>query len=259
MRAGTGIKMNKYTKNINRIEFVITYACTGKCKHCSEGDHLTKGEHIDGNKAVEMIKKVCEMFEIKTLMTFGGEPLLHSDEVCRIHTAATEMKIPKRQIITNGFFSNDEAKIKETAKKLAKSGVNEILFSVDAFHQETIPLEPVMNFAEAVKNEGIYLKLSPAWLVSETDKNPYNIKTTEILKKFEYLNIEIGEGNIIFPWGNAKKYLKEFFDPDIEYINPYEEDPKDVRTLSVSPDGNVLNGNIYNTDILDIIENYRGE
>lgn len=29
--------MNEYIKNLNRIEFVVTRACTGKCKHCSEG------------------------------------------------------------------------------------------------------------------------------------------------------------------------------------------------------------------------------
>ena len=32
-------KMNKYLKNLNRIEFVVTMACTGKCKHCSQGEH----------------------------------------------------------------------------------------------------------------------------------------------------------------------------------------------------------------------------
>ncbi|MBQ2741650.1 MAG: hypothetical protein IJF32_02480, partial [Oscillospiraceae bacterium] len=108
-------------------------------------------------------------------------------------------------------------------------------------------------------NEGIHLKLSPAWLVSETNRNPYNIKTMEVLKQFEPLNIEIGEGNIIFPQGNARKYLKEYFDPDEVYINPYEEDPQDIRTLSVDPNGDVLGGNIYRTDIMDIINNYKGE
>ena len=29
------------------------------------------------------------------------------------------------------------------------------------------------------------IKLSPAWLVSEEDNNPYNIKTREIIKKFD--------------------------------------------------------------------------
>ncbi len=29
---------NPYIKNLNKIEFVVTMACTGKCKHCSEED-----------------------------------------------------------------------------------------------------------------------------------------------------------------------------------------------------------------------------
>lgn len=45
--------MNKYLKNLQRIEFVITYACTGRCKHCSEGEHTALGEHINAEKARE--------------------------------------------------------------------------------------------------------------------------------------------------------------------------------------------------------------
>ena len=80
--------MNPYTKNINRIEFVMTYACTGKCKHCSVGEDLNRNERINGDIASEMIKKVSNEFKIKTLMTFGGEPLLCINEVCQIHKTA---------------------------------------------------------------------------------------------------------------------------------------------------------------------------
>lgn len=34
-------------------------------------------------------------------MTFGGEPLLYPEVVCKIHKAAEEMGIPERTIITN--------------------------------------------------------------------------------------------------------------------------------------------------------------
>ena len=71
MRVGTG-KMNPYTKNIDRIEFVMTYACTGKCKHCSEGNTLNRNERIDGKVAADTIKILCKNFNIKTVMTFGG-------------------------------------------------------------------------------------------------------------------------------------------------------------------------------------------
>ncbi len=43
--------MNQYVKNLNRIEFVITYGCTGRCKHCSEGDHNSAGQFIEAEAA----------------------------------------------------------------------------------------------------------------------------------------------------------------------------------------------------------------
>lgn len=141
-------------------------------------------------------------------------------------------------------------------ENLALNGVNDILLSVDAFHQESIPLGPVKSFAKAVKAVGIPLRTHPAWLVNPKDKNPYNLKTLEILKEFSALGITPSQGNLIFPSGNALKYLGEYFDHGEEYINPYKEDPKDLRALCVSPGGDLLEGNIYQTNILSILENY---
>ncbi len=127
----------------------------------------------------------------------------------------------------------------------------------DAFHQETIPVGPVMHFAGCAADAGIPVRFNPAWLVSLDDLNPYNEKTREILGKFEPLNIPCGDGNVIFPAGNALRFLGEYFDENAAGSSPYDEDPCDIRTLSFSPDGGVLNGNIYKTDILDIMETYR--
>lgn len=247
--------MNKYMKNLNRLEFVVTFACTGQCRHCSEGKHPGGGEHIDGETAARAVRELCGAFEITSLMTFGGEPLLYPDAVCKIHSAAREMNIPKRQLITNGFFSVDPEKIVRTAKALAEKGVNDVALSVDAFHQETIPIAPVRSFAEAVRAEGIGIKTHPAWLVSADDSNPYNTVTREILEEFDRMGFERSEGNVIFPSGNALKYLAEYF-PDGEQPNPYEENPEDVRTISVSPNGDIPGGNLYKDNILDIIKNY---
>ncbi|MBR6637284.1 MAG: radical SAM protein [Lachnospiraceae bacterium] len=249
--------MNKYIKNLNRIEFVVTLACTGKCKHCSEGEHTGFSEHIDGDVAAQAVRKLAGQYKLDSLMTFGGEPLLYPDAVCKIHSAVKEMNIPKRQLITNGFFSKDEKVIRDVATRLADSGVNNLLLSVDAFHQETIPVEPVLTFAKAVKATGVPIRLNPAWLVSEDADNPYNRRTKELIKIFEDIGIEVAEGNVIFPSGNALKFLKEYFDQDKEYLNPYEENPEDVRAISVEPNGDVLQGNIYREDILDIIEEYK--
>ena len=233
----------------------MTYACTGRCKHCSEGDHTSCGERIDPQIAADAVRKIAAEYDIKTVMTFGGEPLLYTDAVERIMTAANELNIPKRQVITNGYFSKNAEKISEVAEQLAACGVNDLLLSVDAFHQETIPLDVVKQFAAESKRCGIPTRLQPAWLVSATDDNMYNRKTHEILGSFKDMGISANEGNVIFPEGNARKYLAEYFSDELPE-NPYLEDPRDVRCVSLEPNGNVLGGNVYRNDIMKIIRDY---
>ena len=248
-------KMNPYIKNLSKIEFVVTYACTGRCRHCSEGDHTSRGERIDPGIAADAVRKIGLEYDIQTVMTFGGEPLLYTDAIYAIMKTATELNIPTRQVITNGYFSKNADKIREVVERLAACGVNDLLLSVDAFHQETIPLCLVKQFAKVARACGIPIRLQPAWLVSATDDNPYNRKTGEILDSFADMEIPVGEGNIIFPEGNALKYLAEYF-AHILPENPYAEDPRDVRCISFEPNGNVLGGNVYERDIMEIIKDY---
>ena len=248
--------MNPYLKNLNKIEFVITYACTGRCKHCSEGDHKSCGERIDPGIAADAVRRIAAEYDIQTVMTFGGEPLLYPDAVFAIMKAAKELNIPKRQVITNGYFSKNADRIREVAERLAACGVNDLLLSVDAFHQETIPLDVVKRFAAEAKACGVPIRLSPAWLVSAVDDNSYNRKTREILESFADMGISVNEGNIIFPEGNARKYLAEYFTDNLPE-NPYVEDPRDVRCVSFEPNGNVLGGNVYRKDIMEILRDYK--
>lgn len=248
--------MNRYLKNLNRIEFVVTMACTGRCKHCSEGDHKNSGESIDKDIAADAVRKIAEEYNISSVMTFGGEPLLFPETVCAIHSTAREMNIPERQLITNGYFSKDSEKIKHVAKKIVGSGVNEVLLSVDAFHQETIDIEYVKIFAQALTETDVRLLVHPAWLVSKQADNPYNNKTKEILTEFSQTGIEVSVGNIIFPSGNAIKYLSEYFDMTVEHKSPYEENDEDIRAICFSANGDILGSNIYSQDIKDVLSSY---
>ena len=245
---------NQYV-NPYKIEFVVTYACTGRCKHCSEGDHSSCGERINPAAAADAVRKIAAEYNISTVMAFGGEPLLYPDAVYAIMNAAAELDIPKSQLITNGYFSTDADRISDVAGRLFESGVNDLLLSVDAFHQETIPIETVRAFAEAAKSYGIPIRLQPAWLVSPRDDNPYNLKTREILEGLCDLGVRISEGNVVFPEGNAKKYLREYFTGE-KHKNPYAEDPCNVKCISFEPNGDVLGGNFYRQNIIEIIKSY---
>ena len=131
---------------------------------------------------------------------------------------------------------------------------------MDAFHQESIPLDSVRAFAAELVRCGVPIRLSPAWLVSAEDENPYNLQTRKILESLADLRVGIGQGNVVFPEGNALKYLSQYFD-DGAPENPYREDPCRVKCLSFEPDGRVLDGNIREKSIMQIIKDYspRGE
>ena len=248
--------MNPYFQNLCKIEFVLTYACTGACKHCSQGEHPKSGSHPDPETRAEVVKILATRYPLETVLVFGGEPLLYPNETAQIIAVARDAQIPHRQIITNGFFTSDEHKMRRTAKSLAESGVNDLLLSADAFHQETIPLETVHRFARLAKEAGIPVRIQPAWLKSAEDQNPYNEKTRAILQVFRKDGFEVGDGNIVFPEGNAKRYLAEYFTNSIPE-NPYVENPRDLHTLSIAPDGSVLQGNLHEKSILELMDTYK--
>ena len=250
---------------INRVEFALTWACTGRCKHCSAhptesadsagtpsvGEHENTHEHIEYEKLAGMLTRIRTKHPVESVMCFGGEPLLHPDEVCAIFEEAKAAGIPRRQLITNGFFTRDENKIASAADRL-NSCATEILLSVDVFHQETIPLEPVKLFAAKAK----YVKLNPAWLVSREDVNPWNLRTREVLAQFP--GVPVSKGNVVFPRGSALKYLREYFPEELPQRSPYDHKPGDrVTCIGICPNGDVQAGgtigNAYRDDILDIL------
>lgn len=265
------MKISKYL-NINRIEIIVTASCTGRCKHCSFIDRV-EGKALDGHysvikeKAEELIEKLSKYFKIDSVMTFGGEPLLYPETVAAIHSKACRCGIKKRQIITNGYFTNKEKRAEEVASMLKEAGVNDLLLSVDAFHQEKIPLEKVKVFMNALKEKEINTRLSPAWVVNKSFKNDYNCKTKAILKELSEFNFPEGEGNNIFLSGNAVKYLSEFYEKKELDLNskcggmPYTDKLTNITSLSLEPNGDLIAcafkiGNIYKESIEDILSRY---
>ncbi len=261
--------MNPYL-HINRLEFILTDRCTGRCLHCSAGErvaHPRREAHVPVDASVGAIRFLAEHYDMHSVMTFGGEPLLYPEAVCGIHRAAAECGIPCRQIITNGYFSREETHIREVALALADAGVNDVLLSVDAFHQETIPLEPVRTFALALKHAGVRTRLQPAWVVNEGFDCPENTRTRDILISLADTGLPVHEGNDIFMAGNAIKHLSHYYPParldmtDRCGSMPYTEPLTHQTSLSIEPDGNVtvcgfVIGNVLHQSMQDIVSHY---
>ena len=261
--------MNPYL-NINRLEFILTQRCTGRCAHCSAGAMVKhpQGTHVPQGAAVRAVRELADMYDMQSVMTFGGEPLIYPEVTCAIHRAATDCGIPMRQLITNGFFSRDEKRIREVARSLADAGVNELLISADGFHQATIPLEIVRCFAEAVKAAGIEeARFSPAWVVNEAFDCEENTRTREVLSQLAETGLTVGEGNDIFLAGNAIDSLSHYYPPaalnpeDCCGSMPYTEPLTNQTSLSIEPSGDVtvcgfVIGNVCKESIRDIVGRY---
>ena len=260
--------MNPYLK-LNRLEFILTNHCTGRCRHCSVGgSHTGSDHHVPQEASVEAIRFLAENYPMDSVMTFGGEPLLYPEVTCAIHRAAADAGIPKRQLITNGFFSRDEGRIREVARMLVKAGVNDVLLSVDAFHQETIPLTPVRTFALALQERGVErLRWSPAWVVNEGFDCPENTRTREVLASLADTGVPVHSGNDIFLAGNAVDHLAAYYPPPRLDMSdrcgsmPYTGPLTEQTSLSIEPDGSVticgfIIGNVNRQSMADVVARY---
>lgn len=265
--------MNKYVE-LNRVEFLVTKRCNGKCKHCSVPINSNPYEYSYAD--MEVVKKtivsIMNKYKINSMMVYGGEPLLYIDKIVDIFDISFRENVQSRDLITSGFISCSATSqyINEVVRKLKKCGVKQILLSVDAFHQEFIPLEMVELFIQSCVNASLLeIILHPAWLIAKNNENEYNKMTIHILNYLskKYM-LKISSGNIIIPSGVNKKYIGYYYNykkldisnkcGEIPYTNPLDH----VTSIRILPDGSVnicrgiTIGNIFENDIMEIINEY---
>jgi MoaA/NifB/PqqE/SkfB family radical SAM enzyme len=74
---------------------------------------------------------------------------------------AKELGIPRTWVITNGYWAENKALATRRLRELKKAGLTNITFSVDAFHQEYIPLKIVRTGVEAAaRADGDHMSIS---------------------------------------------------------------------------------------------------
>lgn len=260
--------MNPYLKNVKRIEFSVTHRCRSQCAHCSLGADRVAGELPPG-AAVAALEAAASLSALESVLTIGGEPLLCVPTVCAVHQRAEALGLPRRQLITSGCFTHDKALREHTADQLEISGVNEILLSVDAFHTEYLPLAEQYSFARALCQAGLgsVTALHPAWIKGPGSGDPYDVKTSACLSRFEPLRLPVGEGNRVFPGGNARIHLSDYFqrtplDTGFQCgTAPYTGRLDAPTALAVDPDGSVrvcgfTIGNLHQKPMAEILKGY---
>lgn len=259
--------------NVNRLEFLVTRKCSGHCKHCSviskNGD--PGHSYADLDAVLAALSFLLNAFHIESLMTFGGEPLLYADITAALLQAATAHGVSRRELITNGYFSNDTAFIGAVVEQLLAAGVNDIKLSIDAFHQEHIPIHRVEPFIAALLSHNFTnLTVHPAWLVSQDHANDYNRHTQDLIGAISRTyGLAISRGNTVVLSGLAKEHFWSYYPEEPIDLNApcgqmaFTNSLTDIKTLRILPNGNIafcramVIGNLFQVGIDSIVRGYR--
>ncbi len=126
-------------------------------------------------------------------MAFGGEPLLFPDITCFIFEYATQKSIPTKGLITNCYWTKEQSKIDEICHRLKKSTANNILPSIDVFHEEYLNFEIVRYTVQKLSEPGFEnIHIHPCWYESSSAANEYEEKTRGYIKELSEYGIPVG-------------------------------------------------------------------
>jgi len=173
---------------IKSVDFLVTFRCPSGCKHCSykAGFHRTGFMHV--GHVTTWLRVLKDRHPLECVTIHGGEPFLYLDVVKHIVTEARLLGIPKTWIITNGYWAKDEQTTEKKLQELKQAGLSCITVSVDAFHQEYVPIEPVKRAIECSSLLGFDTVAIDSYLLgSEEDDNHYNAETGRILLELQGL------------------------------------------------------------------------
>ena len=177
---------------IENLDFLLTFNCPAKCKHCS----YKAGPDISGfmklYEAENYLMELVDTQQLQSVTIHGGEPFLYFDILRNIIEKAKNLAIPRRGIITNSYWAKTKDIANKKLLKLKQAGLNQITFSVDAFHQEFIPLENVKNAIISATSIGFDNIWVDSYFVGDLNAdNLYNNKNYQILKDLKEIDTVI--------------------------------------------------------------------
>jgi MoaA/NifB/PqqE/SkfB family radical SAM enzyme len=124
---------------------------------------------------------------------FGGETLLYPELLFNVIKEVKKFEVPRVSVITNGFWGENEKLARKYVRNMKDAGLDKLIVSVDAFHQEFIRLETVKNVlqaAEDVKIENIEIDAKVLGTLGED--NVFNERTKALLEEVQRsFNVEI--------------------------------------------------------------------
>jgi len=219
---------------LKSIYWEITSKCNLNCKHCYNGENLSKDSVFDKEKSLETIELLAS-YGIKDIFITGGEPFLNENLFFILEKCYDRSIYPS--ILTNGTLINDFASSEfhrtgVKAVQISFDGVNKthelirgkdtfdkVEFAIDSLRKHKVPviLKTTINeqnkddLEEVVKysnDKGITIKFSLAQEIGNTEKNQAMISPKDYFNLFLKLYSLKKQGNrLTLPDFAIEEYL----------------------------------------------------
>lgn len=154
-------------RNYSSIRLEITSHCNLKCEYCHNSEYSNRKDDMSTQEIKQLICNLKERYPINKILLTGGEPLVNKD-ICEIISLITSLGI-KTDMVTNGTLLTNEL-----VKKLEKSGLKRIRFSIDETG-DVSELRDISNPKELWKKAEMTSKESDIEVCIHTVCSPNNV------------------------------------------------------------------------------------
>jgi len=134
------------------LTIVPTYRCNARCRHCQNDDPST-GPTLSIEQFTKTLDTIIPVSPLSWVYIWGGEPMMEQELTLEMIRRATARNM-KTSITTNGFWGSTPEKADSILATLKEAGLKDVYVSTDAFHQEWIPFQSVLNVLKAASRAG---------------------------------------------------------------------------------------------------------
>lgn len=250
------------------IGFLVTYKCPAECKHCLYQSSPRRNALIRLEDVRRDLLSLKSNWPIEAVCFVGGEPLLYLGLLTSLVREVKAQGVTCA-ILTNAFWGEDQSTAREYVGALKDSGLDEMHISVDAFHQEFVPLDAVKEVIRASKEAGIgHIAINAKSLGDPDMDNPYNRQTKRLMEELsEEFDFEGMRFAPLWIAGRAAYTLAEYLPATkMPEGRCHRRDGMDVVTdsmyVEIYPDGwipmcpGIAIGNTNDASASDILRGY---
>lgn len=186
------------------LRIAVTNKCNLNCKHCYVHNKFDKAEVIDVGRYLSLLDDMSGYLKLVSIT--GGEPLVAAEDVFSICKKCKELGI-KVRLVSNGTLLSDLVikRLKDLKVDLIQMGVDSIEGEFHDFIREKGSREKTIESIKKCVKAGI--NISVRYTLAKSNLG----ELVNSYKYFSKLGVYKFKLRMLFPAGQAKKYLKNQF------------------------------------------------